>query len=46
MEKGNLKKGGGKYDLKFPFTGEIWFDELNNYEFNLAEACSTKTGEG
>ena len=29
----------GQYDLKFPFTGEIWFDELNNYKSNLKEIC-------
>ena len=33
------KLATGEYDLKFPFTGEIWFDELNNYRVSSSEVC-------
>ena len=29
----------GAYDLQFPFTGEIWFDELGNYRYDPKQVC-------
>ena len=34
----------GPYDLTFPFTGEIWFDELNNYRPGTKRASTCRAG--
>ena len=33
-----------KDTLKFPYQGEIWFDELANYKIDIAKGC--QSGEG
>ena len=35
-------RSDSSYDLRFPFMGEIWFDELNNYRLAFNEACSRR----
>lgn len=43
--KVKLKKGTtgskDKYSLSFPFQGELWFDELNNYQIDVAKGCQS-----
>lgn len=31
--------------LTFPFNGEIWFDELNNYKIDIAGGCQAGKGK-
>jgi Zn-finger domain-containing protein len=33
-----------RYALKFPFEGEVWFDELSNYKIDLKGGCQAKVG--
>lgn len=39
-----LKKGStasaSKYSMKFPYEGEIWFDEIDNYNVDIKKGCS------
>ena len=44
-----VKKGTtgstGRDSLTFPFNGEIWFDELNNYKIDIAGGCQSGKGK-
>ncbi len=44
-----VKKGTtgsvGRDTLTFPFNGEIWFDELNNYKIDIAGGCQSGKGK-
>jgi len=46
QEKQNIKKGTtgskSKDTLSFSFKGEIWFDELSNYQIDIAKGCQAK----
>ncbi|MCB0393272.1 MAG: hypothetical protein KDD25_01860, partial [Bdellovibrionales bacterium] len=33
-----------KDTLRFPYDGEIWFDELSNYKVNLKGGCQARNG--
>ena len=48
-QKAKVKAGttGSKdrYTLKFPFEGELWFDEISNYKVDLAKGCQALTKE-
>ena len=43
--KSQVKKGttgsASKDTLKFPFQGEIWFDEISNYRVDVAKGCQS-----
>ncbi len=32
-----------KYAIKFPFEGELWFDEIDNYKVDVAKACASSS---
>jgi len=36
--------GKKRFSLKFPFDGEVWFDEISNYNVNVAKGCQVKKG--
>ncbi len=44
-DKQNIKKGTtgskAKDTLSFSFKGEIWFDELSNYQIDIAKGCQS-----
>ncbi len=46
IDKVNIKKGStaikDKYALKFPYEGEVWFDELDNYNVDVKKGCQGK----
>jgi len=46
-QKEKLGTTGSKerYSLTFPFQGEIWFDELNNYKIDVAKGCQSGKGK-
>ena len=37
--------GQGRDTLTFPFQGELWFDELNNYKIDIAGGCQSGKGK-
>lgn len=47
--KTKVKKGStgsvAKDTLSFPFQGELWFDELNNYKIDIAGGCQASKGK-
>ena len=40
--KNGTIKVAGRYDLKFPFVGETWFDELSNYNVDIKKGCQAR----
>lgn len=44
-----VKKGStgsaARDTMTFPFTGEVWFDEISNYKIDIAKGCQSSKGK-